>query len=1649
MTRTYIRAQTKKTIFLLLFILSFLGYFSCYNNNKRKISIVYTASAAIVNDDQRASSSSSSYKMHGGIPKSSKFHSRRNSCVDNDKNFKNGASNSGKAAQEEFGDVSGEAAIVVCGVDGTVFTLDACTGHLRGLFRSGSSLVSSSTLIDDSENEENYDIEDNDDIVDDIEEEYYNVFVKEAADEEFDRGDIDNHDMSNVPKQDQFLGNIDDNAAKSSNNDLYNSRPDHALINNYSNVNSELTTTIVPGLDGQIYVLTEGENASSESNLDDVQMEVMPVTVMDLVERSVSTCRKVQTFAKRRKKIDRNEFFFDFDDNEDDNQSFYSFDEDDEDMWEWEEGEDEICSIVMGEKLTTIFAVDIITGIVQWMQNPGSKKKGFTSRSSASSSTESPFWGQNTSRKKNNGRGVRNRNIMLLQRDDYHVRQVDVLTGEEEWNVRVGKFATLDFAEDKSSSSNSSGGGDEASVDFRGLTVRSSNQKEKRHSNGGIQSAMLHSGLSGALTKVKAASYGDKRDDLNREYDRYGKRNSFTDLPLRNEESLPFLFPSISFGEDGTTITAIDVPTGTVLWRKNIDLVVAAVYGAGIKNKWIPLDVVEEKDVIQAQESKSDDQQISQRYDHFSGQDDQEYYKALKASQDGHDVDRGKSLISAFPSRNYFGYSEEYFPSSWHSESYPSQDVNKMFNGDKSLVPHLPFTKTINQQLVHISKQSSTLFVSKTSLQLPEARHTRYPMDKASRSKESLSFVPELEDEASSPIIIETASTLRHKMKDGLFLPWKMIVFVIAIFFFALICGRYAFLRERRKLENVPQHLSEEKQNDTERKNGKVRFSDVLLDYNDPSKVPNIRSGSLKRSTSMPSLLQSSNEGQGFSARSSGSSEAGDFKTNPTTNETSQPPFTAPFSSTALSYNAHNAETEAVLFDKISMTNGASHPSSTTPSSSSALSHSTPSTETTTLETVLEANAGAHIAQTVDGIPIPLMRYSRYKAEFKELSALGKGGFGTVFRCSNLLDGREYAVKKIRIQSFIDDQSKDLSQQLKRVLREVKILARLDHPHIVRYYTAWLELETCEDKKSGEFDSSEDGSIWPNSHMSSEFLAGEQKSSTATFSLPLLQKSGQSHHDSKRGAKSFTRRKKPDSNPLGWSQLLQEGSEESVSYSACSDDYSSNEFDGLTRVSRSFHEDLGFDWERSESCKSMKDIDGLKSELTGKSSDNVEKTGNVKSDAYCDESQHNRNINNTVNSKELPRKKTSFETVSMNSVDQQVLKRKTTLPSLGKQRHILYIQMQLCNQKTLSHFLESRKDRKGPNSSSVTATNKMDSGGNETSRLSSKFDHVNEAIDIPYALQFFCQISRGVKHVHKQGLIHRDLKPSNCFIDEVGSFRTVKIGDFGLSRESATRETLTDDDNRNVQLLCGKNSEQKSSDQLLIDDADDNTAGVGTRMYASPEQMNGSDYDASTDVFSLGVILFELCYPMYTRMERYLMLKDIRRRRAFPVAWEKNFTKDFPVIRQLVYDMLSPIPSERPSAETVTSKIGLVLSELVCSLDRFPGGLQSNGTFFIRVEANDVEGILPKTVKMIKNSAPIKVLQYGLRGQENKAIMEFALSVSDDKKISLDSKETFLSSHDAFKQIHAKLDDNKEIKIVRRVAQPLQKRESGLDPTQA
>lgn len=81
----------------------------------------------------------------------------------------------------------------------------------------------------------------------------------------------------------------------------------------------------------------------------------------------------------------------------------------------------------------------------------------------------------------------------------------------------------------------------------------------------------------------------------------------------------------------------------------------------------------------------------------------------------------------------------------------------------------------------------------------------------------------------------------------------------------------------------------------------------------------------------------------------------------------------------------------------------------------------------------------------------PSSPLSRYTNDFFEYEEIGSGGFGKVYKVRNRLDGEFYAMKKIVFKKKMSH------AQLKQVLREIKNLARLDHPNIVRYYQSWIE----------------------------------------------------------------------------------------------------------------------------------------------------------------------------------------------------------------------------------------------------------------------------------------------------------------------------------------------------------------------------------------------------------------------------------------------------------------------------------------------------------------------------------------------------------------------------------------------------------------
>ncbi|XP_037611501.1 eukaryotic translation initiation factor 2-alpha kinase 1 isoform X1 [Sebastes umbrosus] len=235
---------------------------------------------------------------------------------------------------------------------------------------------------------------------------------------------------------------------------------------------------------------------------------------------------------------------------------------------------------------------------------------------------------------------------------------------------------------------------------------------------------------------------------------------------------------------------------------------------------------------------------------------------------------------------------------------------------------------------------------------------------------------------------------------------------------------------------------------------------------------------------------------------------------------------------------------------------------------------------------------------------------------------------------------------------------------------------------------------------------------------------------------------------------------------------------------------------------------------------------------------------------------------------------------------QQWADQRTTKPSKEVQFHLmLYIQMQMC-ERSLKDWISERDTKPKEEQAS-----KCPYG----------------CVDTEHTLSLLRRILEGVEYIHSRGIMHRDLKPRNIFLH--GHDCHVRIGDFGL----ACRDIIMDGH---------KSTTSPSSDST-------HTTGVGTFVYAAPEQLKGSHYDSKSDMYSIGVLAFELFQPFGTEMERVRTLGDLRDGKI-----PDCFCQRWPVMTKYIMKLTNKEPGVRPTASE------LLQSELFCSKDIVIHGLQ-------------------------------------------------------------------------------------------------------------
>ena len=163
-------------------------------------------------------------------------------------------------------------------------------------------------------------------------------------------------------------------------------------------------------------------------------------------------------------------------------------------------------------------------------------------------------------------------------------------------------------------------------------------------------------------------------------------------------------------------------------------------------------------------------------------------------------------------------------------------------------------------------------------------------------------------------------------------------------------------------------------------------------------------------------------------------------------------------------------------------------------------------------------------------------------------------------------------------------------------------------------------------------------------------------------------------------------------------------------------------------------------------------------------------------------------------------------------------------------------------------------------------------------------------LEVARAVSMMLQVSSAVAAAHEAGIIHRDLKPANIFIVQRADVpAALKVLDFGIAKLAA--DSLDDDDRQTLTQVG---------------------AIIGTPRYMSPEQCNGRPLTLASDVYSLGIILYEMLTGTVPFSGPSLVSIAVKQTTEPPRS-PREFVSSIPVeLENVVLHALEKKPEDRP-----------------------------------------------------------------------------------------------------------------------------------------
>lgn len=489
---------------------------------------------------------------------------------------------------------------------------------------------------------------------------------------------------------------------------------------------------------------------------------------------------------------------------------------------------------------------------------------------------------------------------------------------------------------------------------------------------------------------------------------------------------------------------------------------------------------------------------------------------------------------------------------------------------------------------------------------------------------------------------------------------------------------------------------------------------------------------------------------------------------------------------------------------------------------------------------------------------------SRYQREFTEIDKLGRGGYGKVFRAKSKIDGQEYAIKKVPLRNSL------LSKQSEALLREVKVLASVKHSNIVQYHSAWVEHEVgCQSSDLCESDSLESEEVVPlssnlcSSHPTSPLVSSEEFVAFGDTSAKELGLNSNSSQHSFQSDNSFVARQNekapiPNSSKfwgnstssLSEASTTRESTAQKVQFTISDEDSDEDlKFARSTSVDRKETEIVSF-----SPPKEVIFTPGVRRDMVFHKVQSMIFSRNSKSSeqhAILEKQSRSQSFSIIKDAEEHQDSRQDIEAVEL------------AKPPVSNMKLFLYMQMQLC-QMSLKQWLSMR---------------------NQSISNGKAFFHEITSFHIVK------QIASALHFIHTKNLIHRDVKPPNIFLND-GEDPHILLGDFGLAKNVLTEHVSLPNKNKHG-----------------LRRLDSHTSGVGTATYAAPEQLTTEVYDAKVDMYSLGIVIYELWKPFSTSMERARHLNEIRNHHV-----PDEFSQKYKKIGELVSSLLNHNPQLRPSS---------------------------------------------------------------------------------------------------------------------------------------